>query len=61
MEISEDHESTERIHEIERRYDEREKRFPVKHEAAANAKAEVTERQHTTTTTTAAQKRRNDW
>ena len=39
METSEDHESTERIHEIKRRYDEFEKRFTGKHEAAANEKA----------------------
>ena len=49
-ETSEDHEPTERIHEIEPRCDELEKRFTGKHEAA-NEKAETTERQHRTTTT----------
>ena len=39
-----------KIHEVERRYDEPEKRFTGKHEAAINGKAEIRERQHTTTT-----------
>ena len=48
MATSEDHESTDRIHEIERRCDELEKRFICKHEAAAIVKAEITKRTTTT-------------
>ena len=41
-----------KIHDIERRYDELEKSFTGKHEAAANKEAEIPEQQHTTTTKT---------
>ena len=42
--------SQRKIHEIERRYEELEKRVTGKHEAAATEEVEIPERQHTTTT-----------
>ena len=44
--------SQRRIHEIERRYDELEKRVTGKHESSSTEEAEIPERQHTTTTAT---------
>ena len=52
MKQAKDHESSERIHEIERKYDEFQKGFIGKHEVTAKEKVEETERQHTTTTAT---------
>ena len=52
METTEDHEPTESVNEIERRYDEFEKRCTGNDEAAAIEKAQETERQHMTTTKT---------
>ena len=51
MEPREDPDSSENIQEVERRYDELEKRSIGKHEAAAREESEILERKHTMTTT----------
>ena len=53
MESRKDPDSSETHKEIERRYDELEKKFIGKHEAAAHKESELLERQHTLTTAAA--------
>ena len=51
MEPREDPDSPENLQEVERRYDELEKRLTGKHEAAAHEESEILDRKHTMTTT----------
>ena len=53
MEPREDPDSSEKLQEIDRIYDELEKRFIGTHEAAAHEESEILERQHTMTTAAA--------